>query len=231
LNLVVANQVIVNNQALGAEAKKLEAKTKSVQYSITDTPAAITNNTTTGAPARAAAVNITTTGAAATADQIVTIEGRGKATNSYSALTDTASEIATKLDEVKMNKVTGVADATGANGLDDANAAHARTIAGFTKAVVFDISDTAAAMVLVVNGDGGAKSTKARNEARNIQATGTSNYANSATIVGSIGQAPANKATGNILIDLISDDDDTIALGTNAVLNEATQVVTPVTLT
>ena len=230
LNLVVANQVIVTTQALGAEAKKLEAKIKSVQYSITDTPAAITNNTTTGAPARAAAVNITTTGAAATADQIVTIEGRGKATNSYSALTDTASEIATKLDDAKMNKVTGVADATGTNGLDDASAAHARTLAGFAKAVVFDIEDTAAAMVAVVNADGGVKSTRARNEARNIHATGTSNYANAATIVGSLGQAPANKATGNILIDLISDDDGTIANGTNTVLNEATQVnVTGVT--
>lgn len=171
-----ARSVTITGTATGAQAAQLAALEAMgpITFNISDTAAAVV-----ASAGRNAAVNITVTG---TAD-VAQADGINAATNSGTtsyAISDTAAALAT----VAASQIAGIEAATGTvTATTAATAAQANTIAAFNKAVVFNISDTSAA-VAASTGLG---------EATNIVTTDAATTAQAATIM-----AAANGGTTTI---------------------------------
>jgi hypothetical protein len=174
--------------------------TGAATYNISDTAANIA-----GAAAAVVngATNIAATGTATVAEATAIEGATNSGTTSIAALSDTATAIAGSSNAV-LNLVTGAVTATG-----NVTVAEAATLQGFTKAVVYNISDTVANVVSaaasIVNG------------AVNITATGTATVAQATTIEGATN-------TGTTSIAALTDTVTAIAGSSNAVLNQVTGI-------
>jgi hypothetical protein len=158
VNLVkFAQAVTVTGTADKTQANVLGGLTAmgSITYSISDT---VANVATTNAAALNRAVNVTATGNADLA-QAVIIDGATNSGSTSYAISDAAGTLATSNAAAvgAIERATGTVTATG-----NATAAQASTLAAFTKAVVYSVSDTPSAL---------AAST-GLNEAVNIVSTG-----------------------------------------------------------
>ena len=158
-------------------------------FSISDTAAAVAGA---GAAVLNGATNIEATGTADVAQATAIEAATNTGTTTIAALTDTAAAIAGSTDAV-LNLVAGAVTATG-----NATAAQATTLEGFTKPVVYSISDTAAAVV----GAGAAL----LGGAVNIAATGAAiDVVQAQTILGAVN-------TGTTTIDAVTDTATMVAM-------------------
>lgn len=164
-----AQSVTVTGTATQSQAGTLSGLKAmgAITYSISDTAANIAGGSSAG---RNSAINITATDAATVA-QAATIDAATNTGSTSYAISDTASAVATSNagQVAAIEHATGTVTATG-----NATAAQATTIAAFTKAVVYSVSDVPSAL---------AAST-GLNEAVNVVSTGaTATAAEAATIM------------------------------------------------
>lgn len=166
-----------------------------ITYSISDTAAAIAGGSNAG---RNSATNITATDAATVA-QAATINAATNTGSTSYAISDTAAAVATSNagQVAAIEQATGTVTATG-----NATAAQASTIAAFTKAVVYSVSDTPTAL---------AAST-GLNEAVNIVSTG----ATATTVAATTIMAATNTGTTTIsAVEGTSSQVKALTLGAN----------------
>ena len=153
------------------------------------------------------AVNVSASNAQTVSDASILNAATNSGSTSYS-ISDSAANLATAVtaDVAGIEAATGTVTATGS----DATVEQAEKISGFTKAVVYSVSDTAAAV--------SGASSAARNEAVNVTVTDTATVAQANTVMASTNSGTTTIATVLGTAALVK----TLAIGANDVVTNIT---------